>query len=183
MAVSTAVSLDSGLTTLHGAAVSPSGRLAVTYGVDVLVFSLTIWDVATQQPIRPIETSRAPMTVSFTPDEAAIVGVFLSREDGSAEVIRWPVMESAAPGEVLHTETGVAGVALARDTGTVVFRSATGSVTLLNTATGLTQPAGPPDEVEQVAVSSRGTLIALVTATRRSRAGSGGEHRLSGPHW
>ena len=93
MAVSTAISLDSGLTTLRGAAVSPSGRLAVTYGVDVLVFTVTLWDVATQQPIRQIETSRAPMTVSFTPDEQAIVGALLSREDGSAEVIRWPVAD------------------------------------------------------------------------------------------
>ena len=149
MAVTTAVSLDSGLTTLGGAAVSPSGRLAVTYGVDVLVFSLTIWDVATQQPISQIETSRAPMTVSFTPDETAIVGAFLSPEDGSAEVIRWPVTESSGPDEELHSETGVAGVAMARDTGTVIFRYPTGTVTVLSTATGRTGPVGPPAEVEQ----------------------------------
>ena len=53
---------------------------------------------------------------------------------------------------------------MARDTGTVIFRSATGSVTVLNTATGLAQPVGPRAEAEQVAVSSRGTLIALATA-------------------
>jgi hypothetical protein len=164
MAASTAISLDSGLTTLRGAAVSPSGRLAVTYGVDVLVFTVTIWDVATQQPIRPIETSRAPMTVSFTPDEASIVGVFVSQEDGSAEVIRWPVTETAGSGEVLHTETGVAGVAMARDTGTVVFRSALGSVTVLRINTGLTTPLGPSAEVRHVAVSPRGSIIALATA-------------------
>ncbi|MEP7025784.1 MAG: P-loop NTPase fold protein, partial [Actinomycetota bacterium] len=161
MAVREGISLDSGLTALRGAAVSPSGRLAVTYGVDVLIFSLTVWDVGTRTVRQQIETSRAPMSVRFTPDGQAIVGAFLSRDDDSAQILRWPLDRLADGGESVHTEPGVAGLAMSRDTSAVAFRRRAGGLVLLDVRTGKTASPRLSAQFDRVAISAQAHRIAL----------------------
>jgi hypothetical protein len=157
--------LDSGLTTLRSAALSPLGTLAVTYGVNVLVYSLTVWDVQSQTQIRTIETGRAPMSVRFTPDETAIVGALLSPDDHGAEVRRWELSGSDDRGEVLYQEEDVAGVATSRDSQTVVLLGRGSAMTVLDVATGHIERLGRSLPIEKVAVAADGAMIVATTPT------------------
>jgi hypothetical protein len=158
-------SLDSGLTTLRSATLSASGALAVTYGVSVLVNSLTIWDLRSQSELRRIETSRAPMSVRFTPDETAIVAALLSRDDNSAEVVRWVLSGSADRGEVLHHQDEVGGVAMSRDSTTVALRGRRSGLTVLDIATGHSELLSRSTPVERIAVAPFGAVVAATTPT------------------
>jgi KAP family P-loop domain len=158
-------SLDSGLTTLRSATLSASGALAVTYGVSVLVHSLTIWDLRSQAELRRIETSRAPMSVRFTPDETAIVAALLSRDDYRAEVVRWELSGSADREEVLYHQDEVGGVAMSRDSATVALRGRQSGLTVLDITTGHSELLSRSTPVERIAVAPFGTVVAAITPT------------------
>jgi hypothetical protein len=155
--------LDPGMTTLRSAALSPTGRLAVTYGVDVLVRTLTIWDLQSQAPLRRIETSLGPMSVRFAEDEPAIVAALLSSEDHSAEVVRWELDGTDDRGEVLYRDKDVAGVAVSRDGRIVVLRGRRSGLRILDLPSGRTSLLGRATPYQKVAVAPRGTLIAATT--------------------
>jgi KAP-like P-loop domain-containing protein len=178
--------LDSGLTTLRSAAVSASGTRAVTFGVSVLVFSLTVWDLRSQTQIRTIETGRAPMSVRFTEDETAIVAALLSRDDHSAEVRRWEVSGSDDEGEVLYWDEDAGGIAISRDSATVVLRGRRSGLTILDVATGHRELLSRSTLVERIAVAPSGSIVVANTshgmeAYRRTRGTRIEYSRLSIP--
>lgn len=158
--------LDSGLTTLRSATVSPDGWLAITYGVDVLVHSLTIWDLVKDSIVRRIETAEAPMTVRFTPDARQVVAVLLTRSDHTAEIVRWDLNGSDDRGELLHRMEDVAGVALSRNAGTAVFRTRSSGLIVLDIAAGTETRLGRSTGFDRVAVSPLGGIVAATGGGR-----------------
>jgi hypothetical protein len=100
----------------------------------------------------------APMSSS------AIVAALLSPDDYTAEVKRWQVTFSSDDGEVLYREEDVAGIAMSRDSQTVVLRLRGSAMTVLDVATGHTERLGRSLLVEKIAVAPYGTMIAATTS-------------------
>jgi len=156
--------IDAELTTLRGAAVSSSGRLIVTYGADALRNVVSVWDVAARSFVQRFDPNAEPLMVRFTPDETALIGGLISRQNGRAEVVRWSLSPApssvAAEDGIMFQQPSARGIALSRDAHTVVIRLHDGGLVVVDLATGTSALTGTGTFFTGVCVSPSGALIA-----------------------
>src|SRR5947209_6095065 len=150
--------LDPGLSALRSAAVSPSGRLLVTYGSVGLSYVISVWDVGTREELWRTEPRKAPMMVRFTEDESLLIAGLMSPGDDAADVALWTAGSSGVV-SIPFSERDVAGLIVSRSGNLVVLRHRSGGMTALDPRTGKRSRLGDSTSFDAVAVSPRGTVI------------------------
>ena len=161
------VIVKSGLRSLRSAVVSPSGLLAATYGTGSdKAYSVTVWDVASGSRLARGVMNSPPVAARFTEDETALI--VAARPASSAQITRLALGSSGQPlaGEVIYRASDIAGIAMSRDSRTVVMRGRERGLIVLDTMSGATRSLGDSTHADKIAVSPRGEIVVASAGDR-----------------